>query len=239
LPASGIELMIELPNIIQFLEFFDFLRGNPAAYLIMLTAALLLILRDWRWSVLFLAIQYLLAGLLFVDVLVPHLAFIKVLVGLFVCLILYVTARQVNWGRLPEDVTDEEAIQIRKERFVRLGTLVLPTDTPFRVFLGLIIGLATWAMAQRTDLLLPAVPEHFYLAIFALVGFGLVTLSLTGEPLMAGIGLLTFLTGAELFYSALEQSVAMLGLLGVANLAVALVIAYLTQARHDYRALLD
>ena len=35
--------MIELPNIIQFLEFFDFLRGNPAAYLVMLTAAMILI----------------------------------------------------------------------------------------------------------------------------------------------------------------------------------------------------
>jgi hypothetical protein len=231
--------MIELPNIIQFLEFFDFLRGNPAAYLVMLTAGLLLILRDWRWSLLFLAIQYLIVGLLFVEVLMPHLAFIKVLVGLFICLILYITARQVNWGKFPEDVTDEEAIQIRQERFVRLGTLVLPTDTPVRVFLALVASLAAWAIAQRTGLLLPAVPEHFQLAVLALVGLGLAMLSLTSEPLMAGLGLLTFMTGTELFYSALEQSVAMLGLLGVANLIIALVIAYLTQARHDYRALLD
>jgi hypothetical protein len=231
--------MIELPNIIQFLEFFDFLRGSPAAYLVMLTAGLLLVLRDWRWSLLFLAIQYAIAGLLFVDVLLPHLAFMKVLVGLFICLILYITARQVNWGKLPEDVTGEEAVQMRKERFVRLGTLVLPTDTPVRVFLALIVCLAIWAIAQPTGHLLPAAPDHFQLAVLALVGLGLVMLSLTSEPLMAGLGLLTFLTGAELFYSALEQSVAILGLLGVANLIVALVIAYLTQARHDYRALLD
>jgi hypothetical protein len=231
--------MIELPNIIQFLEFFDFLRGNPAAYLVMLTAGLLLILRDWRWSLLFLAIQYLIVGLLFVEVLMPHLAFIKVLVGLFICLILYITARQVNWGKLPEDVTDEEAIQMRQERFVRLGTLVLPTDTPVRVFLALVVSLAVWAIAQRTGHLLPAVPEHFQLAVLALVGLGLAMLSLTSEPLMAGLGLLTLMTGTELFYSALDQSVAMLGLLGVANLIIVLVIAYLTQARHDFRALLD
>ncbi|MGD8585839.1 MAG: hypothetical protein PVH65_00100 [Chloroflexota bacterium] len=231
--------MIELPNIIQFLEFFDFLRGSPAAYLVMVTAGLLLILRDWRWSLLFLAIQYLIVGLLFVDVLMPHLAFMNVLVGLFICLILYITARQVNWGKMPEDVTGAEAIQIRNERFVRLGTLVLPTDTPVRVFLALIICLAVWALAQRTGYLLPALPGHFHLAVLALVGLGLAMLSLTSEPLMAGLGLLTFLTGAELFYSALEQSVATLGLLSVANLIVSLVIAYLTQARHDYQALLD
>ena len=53
--------MFEIPTIIEFLEFFDFLRGYPAAYLIMLTAALILIVRDWRWSLLFLILQYLLA----------------------------------------------------------------------------------------------------------------------------------------------------------------------------------
>jgi len=231
--------MIETPNIIEFLEFFDFLRGYPAAYLVMLTATMILILRDWRWSILFLALQYLLAGFLFVDVLLPHLAFMKVLVGIFICLILYVTARQVRWGELPEDVTQEEAVQMRKERTVRLGPLVLPTGTPFRIFLALMVCLAVWAMAQRTGFLLPAAPGHLQLAIFALVGLGLVSLSITGEPLMAGLGLLTFMTGAELFYSALEQSAAMLGLLGVANLMIALVIAYLTQARHAYQALLD
>lgn len=231
--------MIEIPNIIEFLNFFDFLRGYPAAYLVMFTAALILIVRDWRWSLLFLALQYLLAGFLFADVLLPHLAFMKVLVGMFVCLILYITARQVNWGRLPEDVTPDEAVQLRKERFVRFGTLILPTDTPFRVFLALMVCLAVWAMAQRSGYLLPAVPEHFQLAVFALVGLGLVTLSLTSEPLMAGLGLLTFLTGFELFYSALEQSVAMLGLLGIVNIIVVLVIAYLTQARNAYRAILD
>jgi hypothetical protein len=53
------------------------------------------------------------------------------------------------------------------------------------------------------------------------------------------LGLLTFMSGAELFYSALEQSVAMIGMLAVANLCLALVIAYLTQTRHAYQALLD
>lgn len=231
--------MIQLPNIIQFLEFFDFLRGGPAAFLVMLTAALILILRDWRWSILFLAIQYLIAGLLFADVLPPHLAFVKVIVGMFICLILYITARQVNWGKLPEDVTREEAVQMHKERFVRLGTLVLPTDAPFRIFLALIICLTVWAVSQRVDYALPAVPADFHLAIFALVGLGLVTFSITSEPLMAGLGMLTFMTGAELFTSALDQSVAMIGLLAVANVCLALVIAYLTQTRHAYQALLD
>ena len=45
------------------------------------------------------------------------------------------------------------------------------------------------------------------------------------------MGLFTFLIGFELYYSALEQSVAMLAALTGLNLALAVAIAYLTQAR--------
>ena len=57
-------------------------------------------------------------------------------------------------------------------------------------------------------------------------------LGLTTEPLKAGMGLLTFMTGFELFYNNLEQSVAMIIFLALANLTLALTISYLTQTRH-------
>jgi uncharacterized membrane protein len=231
--------MIDIPNILEFLEFFDFLRGSIAAYIILVTASVIFIVRDWRWSVLALTVQYLVVGLLFSDVLDPQLAFMKVVVGLFICLILYFTARQVNWGQLPEDVTADEAVQLREERLLRLGPYMLPTDTPFRVFFALMVILAVFTLSQRPVFQLPIVPDHFTMAVFALVGLGLVNLSFTSEPLKAGMGLLTFLAGFELFYSGLEQSVMMLAFLAVANLMVALVVSYLTQARHAYQALLD
>ena len=68
---------------------------------------------------------------------------------------------------------------------------------------------------------------------------GLVTFSLTGEPLKAGMGLLTFMTGFELFYHAIEHSIAMLVVLSIADLIIALSIAYLMQARHSFLAFLD
>ena len=231
--------MIDIPNILEFLEFFDFLRGPLAGYIILLTASIIFIIRDWRWSVLALMIQYLVVGILFSEVLEPQLAFMKVVVGLFICLMLYFTARQVNWGKLPIDVTEEEAVQLREERLIRLGPYTLPTDTPFRIFFALVAILVVWTLSQRPVFQLPIVPDHFNLAVFALVGFGLVNVSFTTEPLKAGMGLLTFFTGFELFYSGLEQSVLMLAFLAAANLTIALVISYLTQARHAYTALLD
>ena len=69
-----------IPTIYEFLAYLNFLRGTPAAILVLLTASLILILPDWRWLLLALILQYLVAGLLFADVLPPHLAFMKVLV---------------------------------------------------------------------------------------------------------------------------------------------------------------
>jgi hypothetical protein len=86
---------------------------------------------------------------------------------------------------------------------------------------------------------LPVIPDHFNLAIYALIGLGLLGLGLTTEPLKAGMGLFTFLTGFGLFYSALEQSAAMVAMLTMVSLTLALAIGYLTQARHIVTELLD
>ena len=226
-------------NILDFLEFFDFLRGTPTVVIVIATAAVIFVVRDWRLSLIALTIQYLVAGFLFADVLLPHLAFTNVLMGLFIVLILFLTARQVAWGKLPVDVTPDEAIQLRQERLVRLGPYMLPTDTPFRLFLAIAIVLAVAAMTQRQVIELPVAPDQLSTAALGLVIFGAVGMGLTSEPLKAGLGLLTFMTGFQLYYSALEQSAAMLLMLIIANLILALVISYLVQSRHAYQELLD
>ncbi len=231
--------MFEIPGILDYLRLLDPLRGLPAVYILIVTAEILIVLHDWRISLLALLVQYLVAGLLFADILLPHLAFTKVLVGMFICLILYLTARQVNWGQLPEDISEDEAVLLRKERLIRFGPYLLPTDTPFRLFVGLMVLLAAWSLSQQPAFHLPAVPDHFNLAVFSLVGLGVAMAGLTTEPLRAGFGLLTLLTGFELFYLALEQSAAVLLSLVTATFAVSLVIAYLAQARHAIHHLVD
>lgn len=228
-----------MPDIFDLLGIFGFLSGWPAAIIVVVTAALLVILRDWRWLLLILIFQYLAAGLLYTDVLEPRSAFVKILVGLFVCLILTVTAGQVNWGRLPSDLTEAEARRLGRRNELHLGPVRLPSDMPFRILVALVVALGAWGLTQGPAFRLPVVPDYFNLAVFGLVGLGLVNASLTAEPMTAGIGLLTLLTGFELFYGALEQSAAMMAVLAVANLSLAVAVAYLTRARHDFAALLE
>ncbi|HZD11308.1 MAG TPA: hypothetical protein VE553_08200 [Candidatus Binatia bacterium] len=229
--------MLQLPTLFEWIQRLEPLRGAPSAYLALLTAAVIVIAWDWRLALAALTVQYFAAGILFLDVLDARLSIIKLLVGWFICIMLYLTARQVNWGRLPEDVPDEEAVQWRRQQRVRFGPYLLPSNAPFRVFLVLLFAVAMLTLAQRQGLQLPAVSEPMNLAILAMAGMGLLGLGLTTEPLKAGMSLLTFMTGFELFYNSLEQSVAMLVFLAAANLILALTVSYLTQTRHALPAL--
>jgi hypothetical membrane protein len=60
-----------------------------------------------------------------------------------------------------------------------------------------------------------------------LVGMGLIHLGMTTRPLRVLLGLLTTLSGFELVYAAVENSVLVAGLLAVVTLGLALVGAYL------------
>lgn len=231
--------MSGFPTIYDFLEYLGFVRGFPAAIIVLLTASFILIVRDWRWSLLAILIQYLIVGLLFADVLAPHLSFMKVVIGIFICLTLYVTARQVNWGLLPEDVTREEALRLGKLRILRFGPYMLPTDTPFRIFLALVVIVSVWTLTNRPSFHLPVVPHNVNFAILVMIGMGLVTLSATSEPYKAGLGVLTFITGFELFYSAVDQSLNSLLIFAITNIAITLVVTYLAQLRHLFPALYD
>jgi hypothetical protein len=231
-----------MPTIFDLLNQFDFLRGLPAVYLVLLTAVVIVVAWDWRLALLALAGQYLLAGLLYADVLDPRLMIIKVLNGLFVCLILYVTARQVNWGRLPEDLTPAELARVEPEPRVSLGPLSIPTQAPLRLFLVMLLVLLIFTVGQQPFSLMPGIGEaqaHLNLAIFTLVGIGLLGMAVTTAPLPAGMAALMFLTGFELLYSFFDQSVTMLALLVIVNLLTALATAYLTQRYRAWSVLLD
>ncbi|MEW5986194.1 MAG: hypothetical protein AB1791_06140 [Chloroflexota bacterium] len=212
------------PTIFDWLERFAWLRGFPAAYVVLLAAFIIVVVGDWRVAIFALALQYLVSGLLFVDVLDPRLAIVKVLTGLFICLMLYWTARQVKLGGRPAAPNNN--------RYLSIGPIQAPLAILWRLASAALMAWLVWTLAQRPEYQAPFVPAHVNLAIYALAGLGLLGLSWTAHPFWAGLGLLTALVGGELLYSAVEQSVATLVLLAAVDLLVTLVIAYLTQAHH-------
>jgi hypothetical protein len=232
---------MNFPTIFDWLERFEFLRGFPAALAVLATAVIIVLAWEWRVAILALAAQYLLLGLLYVDVLDPRLAVTKVLVGLFVCLILAITAGQVNWGRLPVDVLPDEAEQIKAEQRLQIGPLAVPVSGLLRLAAAAIMFLVVWVlMDQAVGLpLLADTTLYFELAVVGLLAFGLLAIAISPEPLRMGLGVFMFMSGFELYFSALEQSAAMLAMLAALNLLLAVVISYLVQRRYAIPALLD
>jgi hypothetical protein len=208
-----------MPTLSELLARLSFISVTTAAVGVLVTAGILIVVQDWRLSLLALAVQYIFVGLLLTRVLVAELAALKAVIGLIICPVLYVTAVRVRWGQPLAAVGRQPAWR-------------LPTSTAFRLVVALMGGLVSYNLATRPGLTLPEVQDPaINLACYALMCLGLLALGLTEEPLKAGMGLLTFMSGFELFYAGLEQSLLVIGFLGLANLLIALSVAYLASVR--------
>ncbi len=233
---------MDFPTIFDLLDRVAFLRGSPSVVIVLVAAFVAVALWDMRLALPALLAHYLIAGLLFVDVLDPRLAVVYVLTGLFVTAMLLVTAWQVNWGRPPAGLTAGEAARLGLPRRRRLGRFHVSDRWLLRLGLAAFVLAASLWAGQTAALPLSVVPEgltYIEPAIIGLVGLGLVGLATTTEPLHAGIGLLLLLTGFSLFYGFLDQSLAMTIALVVVQFTVALVAGYLAQARYLPADVLD
>jgi hypothetical protein len=216
-----------MPTLPEIIERLSFLATTPAVVALMFTAGILVVIKDWRISLLALAIQYVIVGVLLAGAIRLELAAIKTLVGAMLCLNLYITARRVDWGRPAPASLGAERLTISAPREGKSG--MLPTELPFRFLAALMVIVAAYGGALAYPL--PDVSEAISLATYTLAALGLLAMGLTDEPLKAGLGLLTFFSAFELYYTVLEPSLIVVGFLGLANFLIALAIAYLTVAR--------
>jgi len=222
----------------QMLVRLPFLNGTVVAIGVCLTAAIIVIASDRRVLLASMALQYILTGSLFSHVLPWRVAAVKTLAGLFSCLILFVTAWRTGWRPvcLADEVDfDSDIVSYEGGASVRTGYARIPMlaiRVPLRVFAIIMVGLLglylyTLYEAASVQAWLPSAPDGVGLAMLQLLCLGLLVTGLTEEPLRAGLGLLTALTGFGIFYSMVEPALAVIGLLAAVQLAVALGTSYL------------
>lgn len=202
-----------------------------------ITGGIVIIARDWRFLILALLSQYILVGLMLSRLIRPDIAILGILIGAFVCPILYLSARQVAIDPLSISALNEPhnrprgrgwpgfSFSLRGSGGGRTRTLA-PTGFSFRILVGLLMILV--AITVSSSFPLPNLASSVATAVYWLVLAGLATLMLTEEPLKAGHGLFTVLSGFGLFYATLESSFLLTGLWGSVNLLIALAIGYLT-----------
>ncbi len=215
-----------LPNLGDLLAVLNQLPLEAVVLPFFITGAALVLIRDWRVSVAALLVQYVVMGIVLARLVRPEIAMAKVLVGLFICPMLYLSARQANWRRQLTFAHDGLRVLLGQRT---LAGEVFPPGRAFRLFAILLLGVTAFSLAQTYPV--SDFPVPISMVIYWLIALGILILILTEEPLKIGQGLLTTIIGFELWYTTLEDSLLLVGLWGIVNLLLALAIGYLTAVR--------
>src|SRR5688572_26282668 len=84
--------MPTLPEILRWLQVINY---ETVLLGLFITAGTILITRDWRFLIFALLIQYILEGVILSRLVRPDIAVLHVMIGAFICPILFLSARQV------------------------------------------------------------------------------------------------------------------------------------------------
>lgn len=210
-----------MPTLTELAARISFL-AVPAVAGILITAGLLVVSRDWRLNVWALILQYFFVVVLLTRQIRLEVAAVKGLIGWLVCMVFYVTERRVSMLR--QQAAAEEVAPVRRWR-----RWVMSARASFSLLAGILFAVAAYTATLRFPL--PQVPTDTTLACYLLAGLGLLLIGISESPMQVGIGLLTFISGFDLFYVALEPSLVVAGLFGAVNFLIALATAYLRTAQ--------
>lgn len=235
-----------MPTLPDLLNQLQFISQEGVLLSLFLTAGLILIVRDWRFLIVALLIQYILAGLIMTRLIRPDIAIVQVLIGAFICPILFLSARQVSvptpsllpLANNPPPTSRNRFVKVWRQLSTTLRSLLLgqnrqqgrdPNSPVFRFLVALLMFLVATTLSRT--LALPGLSLNITATVYWLILAGLATLILNEEPMKVGLGLFTTFTGFTLFYVTVENSLLLIALWGAVNLLIALVTGYLIIAK--------
>ena len=188
-----------------------------AVLVIVVTSVGLLLVRDWRSSIIMLSIQYVAMFILCLQHLPLGMASVKVVSG-------WMSAAILGMTRSGLTITDMD-----EENNWPRGRL-------FRIFAAAMVGIIVAGATPRINAAMADAGVAVTAGSLLLIGMGLLHLGLTANILRITISLMTILSGFEIIYAAVEGSVVVLALLAVIILGLALVGSYLMLASNAKEA---
>lgn len=215
--------MISLGDLARF---FATLTALDVVIGAVVTGSILILVSDWRLSLLAFAVQYLLITVLLSTLVQLEVATVRMIAGGLVALILYISARRVR-SRLSKRARamglkdgNEVLTPIERDPFV--------IGLPFR-FVAVVLA-AVSVITASSQFPFPNAPLLFWTVSLWLSSIGLLLIAITRDALKLGMGLLTFSAGFGILYLAIEPSLLFYGLLVILDLMLALAIAHLAVA---------
>lgn len=182
--------------------------------LLAITSIGVMLLRDWRWLISFLALQYVGVFILTLQHWPLGMAAVKVIAGWMSAAIL---------GMTRSNIIDEQS-----------DSNILPQGRFFRLIAASIVGLIVSAGTPLVHEMMADAGLAVSAGGLLLIGMGLLHLGVTDRILQVTIGLMTVLAGFEILYTAVESSTLVAALLAIVNLGLGLAGSYLLIASNAH-----
>lgn len=176
--------------------------------LLAITSVGILLVRDWRWLIILLAVQYAGVFILTLQHWPSGMAAVKVIAGWMSAAIL---------GMTHSNFVEEQDP----------ANNILPQGRIFRFVAASIVGLIVTAGTPLVNTMMADAGLAVSAGSLLLIGMGLLHLGVTDRILQVTVGLMTVLAGFEVLYSAVEGSTLVAALLAVISLGLALAGSYL------------
>jgi hypothetical protein len=189
------------------------------------SAAIVSLIRNWRVSLPALIIQSVVVGVLLARVIQPSVALVKPLAGIIACVTLSIAAQRADNSRAAHGE------QTAEERIEHVNWRSVPSQVLLRAIAVLIVLVGAFGATVRFPL--PGNARELALGAYILLACGLFVVATSPEGLNIGTGLLMMISGVEIGYIPLEPSISVSILLGLMTLIVTIAIAYLTLADGD------
>ncbi len=197
---------------------------------LIVTAAFIVLIADWRLALYALTAQYLLAAILLAGLIPVPLALVRVISGAFAVAILYFTFRRAEDAhRRDLAEAEDDAARTVLTRLYRLQVFVV--GFAFRFFALALVAVGIIGVASSMSFLGLAADTLF--SGLWLIAAGVLVAILSRDVLRLGLGILMFTGGFCILETATETSLLLFGLLNISDLLLALVIANLAALPSD------
>lgn len=199
-----------------------------ASIILTITALTLLLIQDWRISLIILALQYISVFILVSSTWPLTMAVTKLIAGWISAAVLGMAISsnadlryQLSFNG---NKVSEAGDTYHQHRFT--GGLGIA----FRILTSGLVALTIASQMEVITKFLPKIAPVYAWSGLILIGYGLIKLGFTFTHFHVLLALLTALSGFEILYAILEPSVISAGLFAAVNLALALIGAYLLTA---------
>ncbi len=199
-----------------------------------LTAAVILLVGGWRFALAALVLQYLLAAFLLTTFVSFPVAIVRAVSGFFATAIVWITMRQVDEADRRTRMDPNDATLDRATARLYLPQ-IFHVGFPFRLIAVAFVTVSIAGVTSSMSFL--GLPAHILFGSLWLMSAGILVSVLSRDVPRLGFGILMFTSGFCILETAIEGSLFLYGLLNIADLLLALVVAHLASLRLEMGAM--